>query len=252
MSILKNVVIGATLAVSFAAAQAAPITVAGVTFDSGQFVGSSNFTQYFVNGSGAATTPGVGNTLTGVGEFNLINGVSTDINVNGNYGFAPNKELTFQFGGFVANAAGGFSDGWLKVYIDSTPDYSAPAGGAAPNVAAATDGDLWLSLTATGNSFFSTTGGGANPFTSGFLSVSWAVDMLDQGGGLAGSVFDTNTLGTTQFDVLSDASGTFTGIYATSTSNFVAFTQEVPEPTSVALIGLGLLGLAARRRKQAK
>ena len=255
MNILKKAMIGATLVTAAAvSAHAAPITVAGVTFESGAFVGSTNFTQWFVNGSGAPTTPGAANTLTGVGEFNQINGVSTDVNVNGPVGFAPNKELTFQFGGFEALANGQFSNGWLKVYIDSAPDYTLPASNTAPNVANATDGQLWLSLEAVSSTFFSRSSVGSNPFLNGSLFVDWAVNLADAGGGLAGAVFNTNTFGLTssEFDVASDASGTFLGTYATSTGNFSAFTQEVPEPTSIALIGLGLLGVAARRRKLAK
>lgn len=249
MKFIKKAVAGAALALSLSAAQATPINVGGVVWDPDHaldFEAQITFTQRLVPAGPTVE-------LTGTGAVFSLNSFLPNI-----ASFCPGCELTLQFGGFFALPSpttpdSVFSNGWLKLYVDDTPDY---VGGF--DVANATNGPLWLSLVATYNRFVSDNPSNPGDLASGQLTVAWEVDSVN--GGLAAGNFDTNSEpfpGTDPVfisDLFSRASSTFflqplVGNDSRQ-SNGTVTGNSIPEPGSLALAGLGLLGLAAMRRRR--
>lgn len=266
MNIKKGLLTGlAAIGLSFSA-QASNINVGGVVWDP-----DSNF-DFFSNMFLTETVvPGIGGSLEGFGQVNILNHFAPNAAA-----FCPGCELTFEFGGFELISTNGndfaFDHGYINFYVDHTPDFdlsNAPDGG----LSSATDGDLWLSLSAVNfwnetrglqGTLFGTLDAGSAGIGSGdeqgagngYLAVT---------GGLAASNFDTNTFGGLFVDNTETA--TIEGLIDfTFTSSFqpnVAGVglgllgsaemrgDSIPEPSSIALLGLGLLGFAAARKKKA-
>jgi hypothetical protein len=259
MNIFKKVLVGVALITAFGGiAQASPISVGGVTWNpdatsptDGDFTARFEFNQFFTSGANQvanlvnaaanyanainAATVGLGDVLQGAGEINKINGVNygdTASNIGG--AFCPSCELTFVFGGFAINGPNSLSNGWLRLYVDDTPDFDV-ANSAAANAA---DGVVFLELTGVTNSF-------AGMFQAGFLTSYFNVT-----GGIAAPNFNTNTKAFAS-DLVSSASALFDNPNFLATSTGQISGNSIPEPSSIFLLSLALLGLAFVRRQAA-
>lgn len=233
-------------------AVASPITVAGITWDPDSFfdfTSNSNLIEKVITG--------IGDELTGFGQV-------TAINQSASFGTA---ELTYQFGGFtLANIVPGsdktnlvFTGGWIKIYADMSHNYDVNS------YASAGDGTLFLDLAAHSN-FNAGLGLNGTLFgdiQNGTLGTGQddggGAGLMDVMGGAAAGNFNTNRKsdffgGKADFTFSSSYQPlpngpTSQGYQLFGTGEFSG--NSIPEPSSLALAGLGLFGFAAlRRRKQ--
>lgn len=261
MKFFTKALAGLAMAAAFGgAAHASTINVGGVSWDpdavslsDSDFTARYEFNQFFTTAANQVAntlnaapdyskavnplTVGVGDVLQGAGEIVKFNGVSYGNTASTTGGaFCASCELTFTFGGFSITGPGTFSNGWLRLYVDGTPDFdvsNSPASKAA-------DGILFLELTAVANQFSN-----ASSFASGFLTSYFAVT-----GGIAASNFDTNTQPFLA-DLLSSASAQFSNNNFLATSTGQISGNSIPEPSTIFLLSLAMLGLAFARRKSA-
>lgn len=246
MKLLKKMLAGVAVAAAMASANASVINVGGVMWDPDSafdFSGTSATTVQDIN-------PGTGE-LTGYGAVTILNNSLQST-------FCPGCELTIQFGGYTPVGGGAalpgglpgsqiqYTGGWVKMYVDNTPE---TAGGTNLTALNTGDGLLWAD--------FQAHMVGINPVTlvgtSYFPALLQGGGLLDIIGGLVFGNLDTNTMtdgADLQFSSTFTRFPTNSPLHATGTATFDG--NSIPEPESLALVGLGLLGLAvARRRKTA-
>jgi len=277
-TIAKLVGAGALMAMSGLANAA---SVGGVTWDENapdDFAAQFNFTQWYTSGanaidnslnlapniSAALQVPSqlaVGSVLTGVGEVYSINSNQTDTNFpTGGLAndFFPGGELTFVLGGLVVDTLApvltplgttyiptfSLNNSFINIYAENSVT-AATNFLTNPNsqggVNNASQGNLWLSLSFQSLQILGT----ANSAT---LNAGLAIT-----GGLAAGYFEPGQVLAWNFafaDATQSGSAFFdwNGTISRQGNGQFESRTSVPEPSALALLGIGMLGFGVRRR----
>ena len=243
MNQIKKAVLGVAMAVAtMGAAVAAPQTVGGVTWDPDyalDFASSSVQMHQIIDANGTVGGYGVVSTMNGTGQAQ----------------FCPSCELTIVFGGYTpttggAGATTNYTGGFVNIYVNDGPSTINPYDPLTVNAGNTGVGTLWLSLAGheyNGATLLGTTNSMMPPNLSG-------LGQLDVVGGVAAAYFDTNMqVGGSDLAFSASFTQPYPGEpnHVVGTGNFYGQTSAVPEPSTYMMLGVGMLTLAAlRRRKQ--
>ncbi|MCW8833660.1 MAG: PEP-CTERM sorting domain-containing protein [Colwellia sp.] len=241
----KGLFAGATALAMSMSVQASEVNVGGVVWDPdavNAFPSIADFASFGSIFETAVVNPG--DILSGRGKFERINSA-----LNNEASFCPGCELTFTFtavlDGFngTPTGIGGsingdfvFTDLDISIFVDHTPDYTG-------TMASAADGDLWLRLTSDLLSGTGTNLGSGSDTGSG----SSLLDVID---GMAMGNFDTDTEAGGA-DMVLNSSFFDLGLPGELGGTFDLRGDSIPEPSTIALLGLGLLGFAGARKRKA-
>ncbi len=255
MNLLKTFATASLIALASLGANASQIVSGGVTwdpdFDNGfesDFISTGVFKQYYVAGS-ARGSIAVGDILS---DFSLV---TLDDTLEG-YGFLTTFNgqnasqycvtcdvLSFTFTDFklddlTAVGAPIFTGGSAAIYAN--------LGGLPTSYADASDDLLWLELDAVVNPLAGDGAGSTIDVAGTVVGGLNANAYFDVVGGAAASNFDTDgeLFG-------SDLAYSATRNAGQDTGGFIINGNSIPEPTSLAIFGLGILGLAGAARRKA-
>jgi len=241
MNIKKGLLAGvAALGLSLSA-QASFINIGGVVWDPDSVNSFPAAQDFFSSGNLFENVAfQEGDIVNGYGIFDQFNS-----DTNNAAAFCPGCELTFTFSmelvsyDIITGSTGlfNFKDLEINIFVDHTPDYAATS-------ATSGDGTLWLSLAAAG----ALSGIGTDLGTGSDTGTGSA--LLNVTGGMAADNFDTNGEkdGT---DMVLSSSFQPSGTDGVLKGGFELTGNSIPEPASIALLGLGLLGFAGSRRRKA-
>lgn len=202
---------------------------------------------------------------TGDDVVDSLNGFGKITGINNTFEptFCPGGcELTFEFGGFTVSSVVpsgsdtllGFTGGWINFYVDTTTAYDGD------DISSATNGGLWLAMEA--HETFSSTHGMMTSINATLSSFGAGTDagtgagLLDVVGGMAMGNFDTDTQTDGADWVFSSSfqpipgGPTPDGLELFGTADFRG--TSIPEPSSLAMLGLGILGLGFGARRKTK
>lgn len=255
MNLLKTIAAASVIALSSFGANASQITSGGVTWDPDfnngfiqDFVSAGYFKQYYVAGT-ARNGIAVGDRID---DFALVTledtlegyGYLTDLNGQNPSEYCVTCQvLTFAFTDFKLKdltAVGSpiFEGGTAGVYADT--------GGLATDYATASDDTLWLELAAVVNPAAGDGAGSTLDVAGNVTNGAFGNAYFNVVGGPAMSHFDTNeNLFGSDISYVSARGGNVQVGTITLQGN------TIPEPTSLAIFGLGLLGLAGAARRKA-
>jgi hypothetical protein len=246
MNKLQTILSVGVIALASFTASASDVTVGGVTWNpeaANDFFSTASAIHQDIDA--------VTGEISGYGVIGTLNGKG----FTGVDAFCDNCDLYFNFSGLTPFGLNVLPDGSnlvtytggsVNLYVDSTSDINPfdISTLTAANTSPELDDKLWLSLDVSGT-FLGTS----------FGNILSGIGYLDVTGGLAANYFDTNSVNNFSTGLLSDVSFTtsFSQVQnilsANGTGNFSG--ESIPEPTSLAIFGLGLLGLAGAARRKA-